>query len=130
MPSDHLDHIAVVAPDIEPLLPAFAALTGAEPTPIREVAELGLRVAFVGPVELLQPLGDVGPVAEHLVAHGTSLHHIALRVPDLDAAMAEHMAAGGRLAEAGPRTALDGRRLIFLHPATTGGVLTELVEGP
>lgn len=79
-------------------------------------------------VELLEPADPDGPVARFLAKRGPGIHHICYRVPNLEAALARCRAAGYRLVDAAPRRGAGGRRIAFLHPKATGGVLLELTD--
>jgi methylmalonyl-CoA/ethylmalonyl-CoA epimerase len=79
-------------------------------------------------VELIAPLGPQTGVAKFLEKRGPGLHHVAYRVDDIEAALAALAAAGVRLLDTTPRVGIRGSRVAFLDPASTGGVLTEIVE--
>jgi methylmalonyl-CoA/ethylmalonyl-CoA epimerase len=79
-------------------------------------------------VELIAPLGPEAGVARFLEQRGPGLHHVAYRVDDIEATLASLSAAGVRLIDEQPRTGIRGSRVAFVHPAATGGVLTEIVE--
>ncbi len=79
-------------------------------------------------VELISPLGSEGAVARFLEQRGPGLHHVAYRVDDIEATLASLSAAGVRLIDERPRTGIRNSRVAFVHPAATGGVLTEIVE--
>jgi len=79
-------------------------------------------------VELLEPSDPTSPVAKFLAKRGPGIHHICYRVSDLDATLARCRAAGYRLVDEAPRRGAGGRRIAFLHPKTTNGILLELTE--
>ena len=79
-------------------------------------------------VELLAPLRTDSPIAKFLERRGPGIHHICYRVPDLDAALASCRQAGYRLVDEVPRTGAGGRRIAFVHPKATAGILLELTE--
>jgi methylmalonyl-CoA epimerase len=81
-----------------------------------------------GHVELLQPLGPDTAVGKFLARRGAGLHHVAYRVASIDDALAAARDAGLRLIDEHPRIGIRGSRVAFLHPASTGGVLTEIVQ--
>jgi methylmalonyl-CoA/ethylmalonyl-CoA epimerase len=127
-----IDHVGVAVEDIDA---ALALYRGALRMPIvhREtVAEQGVDAALLdvgdGHVELLQPLGPETPVGKFLTRKGPGLHHVAYRVVDVEEALGALAAAGLRLIDEHPRTGIRGSRVAFLHPASTGGVLTEIVQ--
>ncbi len=79
-------------------------------------------------MELLHPDSPDSPVAKFLARRGPGIHHICYRVPDLDAALATCRSAGYRLVDETPRIGAGGRRIAFVHPKSTAGVLLELTE--
>src|SRR6267143_820316 len=79
-------------------------------------------------VELLEPNDPASPVARFLAKRGPGIHHVCYRVPDLDAALARCRAAGYQLVDEKPRRGAGGRRIAFLHPKATNGILLELTE--
>jgi methylmalonyl-CoA/ethylmalonyl-CoA epimerase len=79
-------------------------------------------------VELLEAADPAGPVARFLAKRGPGIHHLCLRVADLDAALARARAAGCRLVDETPRPGAHGRRVAFIHPASTAGILLELTD--
>ncbi len=127
-----LDHVAIAVPSIAAALPLFELLTGGSGSPIESVDGDGVRIAFVGEgegrLELVEPASATSSVARFLDRRGSGLHHIAYRVPDLAAALNELAAAGIRLIDKTPRAGAHGRRVAFVHPTSTHGVLVELVE--
>ncbi len=127
-----LDHVAIAVASIDEALPTFELLTCAEGSPRERVDAQGVDVVFVGRgdgrLELLEPLSPDSPVARFLATRGPGLHHLAYRVPDLEAALARLSAAGIRLIDEKPRVGAHERRVAFVHPGSTGGVLIELVQ--
>ena len=81
-----------------------------------------------GHIELLSPLGPDTPVGKFLDRKGPGLHHVAYRVADVDEALKSLSGAGLRLIDERPRNGIRGSRVAFVHPASTGGVLTEIVQ--
>ncbi|MGA8722658.1 MAG: methylmalonyl-CoA epimerase, partial [Solirubrobacteraceae bacterium] len=79
-------------------------------------------------VELLQPLGPDTAVGKFLAKRGPGLHHVAYRVGSVEDTLEALQAAGVRLIDEHPRTGIRGSQVAFLHPASTGGVLTEIVQ--
>jgi methylmalonyl-CoA/ethylmalonyl-CoA epimerase len=79
-------------------------------------------------VELLRPLADESPVGRFLAERGPGLHHVAYQVTDVQATLAELRERGLQLIDETPRTGIRGSRVAFLHPAASGGVLTEIVQ--
>jgi len=127
-----LDHVAIAVASIDEALPVFELLTGGVGSPRERVESQGVDVVFVGTgvgrLELIEPVSPDSPVARFLEKRGPGLHHLAYRVPDIEAALARLSAAGMRLIDERPRPGAHGRLVAFIHPASTGGVLIELVQ--
>ena len=128
-----LDHVAIAVESIAASQPIFESLLGAVGSPVERVDSQGVSVAFVGAgpgrLELIEPTGPDTPVGRFLARRGPGLHHVAYRVPDLEAALTRLAAEGVELIDRVPRTGAHGHRVAFLHPRSTGGVLIELVDG-
>ncbi len=96
------------------------------------VVEQGVEAVLLdvgdGHVELLAPLGPETPVGRFMAKNGAGLHHVAYAVEDIDAALEGIAAAGVELIDTEPRIGIRESRVAFLHPRSTGGVLTEIVE--
>jgi len=126
-----LDHIGIAVSGLEEVLPFYEAL-GLVVTGTDEVPEQGVRVAFLpvgdGRLELLEPTGPESPIAKHIERRGAGLHHVCLRVDDIEKAMAELKAQGFRLLSEEPQPGAHGCRVCFVHPKSSGGVLLELSE--
>ena len=129
-----LDHVAIAVSSIDDVLPQYETLIGAGGSVPERVESQGVRVVFLGSgpgkVELLEPLHADSPVARFLEKRGPGLHHVAYRVADIDAALAEQIAAGIQPIDATPRPGAHGTRVAFLHPRSFSGVLVELIELP
>src|ERR1041384_4852880 len=105
---------------------------GLEVVHTEEVAEQGVRVAMLPlgepRVELLEPTHAESPVAKFLEKRGAGIHHVAVRVADIRAALARLKSQGARLIDEEPRVGAEGCLVAFVHPAASGGGLPELVE--
>lgn len=123
-----IDHVAVAVHSIAASSPLFELLSGESCSPPETLPAQGVRVAFVGSVELLEPLAPDTTVGRFLERRGEGLHHIAYRTDDLEADLATLDAAGLRLIDREPRPGANGHRVAFVHPSATGGILVELVE--
>ncbi|HSJ09677.1 MAG TPA: methylmalonyl-CoA epimerase [Longimicrobiales bacterium] len=126
-----LDHVAIAVDSLAAAQPIFESLIGAKGSAVERVAAQGVDVVFIGEgpgrLELLEPLSPDSAVGRFLARRGGGLHHIAYRVPDLEAALARLSEAGVELIDREPRAGAHGHRVAFLHPRSTGGVLVELV---
>lgn len=127
-----LDHVAIAVESIAASRPIFESLIGAAGSPVESVPSQGVDVVFIGTgpgrIELLEARGADTAVGRFLARRGPGLHHVAYRVPDLDAALARLAAGGIELIDTVPRPGAGGHRVAFLHPRSTGGVLIELVS--
>lgn len=129
-PAARVAHVGIAVTSIAEALPFYRDILGLAPaTP--EAADgatiVSLRLGDIA-VELLEPRDPESPVAKFLARRGPGIHHICYRVPDLDAALARCRAAGYRLVDEAPRRGAGGRRIAFLHPKATSGILLELTE--
>ena len=124
-----LDHVAMAVPSLEEARTSYERLTGWPGSTPEILPDQGVRVVFVGPVELLEPLTPDSTVGRFLARRGPGLHHIAYRTPDLEGEMGRLAAEGFRLIDREPRPGARGHRVAFLHPGSTGKILVELVEG-
>jgi methylmalonyl-CoA/ethylmalonyl-CoA epimerase len=129
---DQIHHVGYAVEDLDAALPVFTERFGLA-VEVREVIEdqgveaLSLGVGS-GHVELIQPLDPNGAVARFLARRGPGLHHVAFAVGDLPAALDELRLGGAELIDQTPRRGLGGHQIAFLHPRSSGGVLTELVQ--
>lgn len=129
---DAIDHIGIAVESVDDALALYRDALGMPLVHRETVTEQGVDAALLdvgdGHVELLQPLAEDTPVGKFLARKGAGLHHVAYRVSDIDAALEAARGAGLRLIDETPRTGIRGSRVAFLHPASTGGVLTEIVQ--
>jgi methylmalonyl-CoA epimerase len=125
-----LAHVGIAVPRIADALPFYRDVLGLEPG-APEAADgatiVSLPFGEVS-VELLEPHDPESPVAKFLSRRGPGIHHVCYRVPDLDRALERCRAAGYRLVDDIPRTGAAGRRIAFVHPKATAGILLELTE--
>lgn len=126
-----LDHIGIAVNSLAEATPFYEAL-GLTVTGTDEVLEQGVKVAFLpvgdGQLELLEPTGPESPIAKHIERRGPGLHHVCLRVEDIEVAMADLKSKGFRLLSDEPKDGAHGCRICFVHPKSTGGVLLELSQ--
>jgi methylmalonyl-CoA/ethylmalonyl-CoA epimerase len=129
-----VDHVAIAVRSLDEKVPLFRRVLGIEPKSIEALPEHGVRVAlFVlgdDRIELLEPLGPSSPIARFLETRGEGLHHLSLSVDGIGAALARLAALGVPLIDQAARDGADGRRVAFLHPKGSGGILIELSEDP
>jgi methylmalonyl-CoA/ethylmalonyl-CoA epimerase len=123
-----LDHVAIAVHSIEKSSSVFELISGEPCSPTQTLESQGVRVAFIGSLELLEPLSPETTVGRFLQRRGPGLHHIAYRTTDIQAELARLEAAGTRLIDRVPRMGANGHKVAFLHPESTGGVLVELVQ--
>lgn len=123
-----MDHVAIAVPDLEEAVRLHERLTGRSGSPVETLEAQGVRVAFVGDVEVLEPLDADTPVGRFLRRHGPGIHHLAYRTPDIDAELRRLSAEGFELVDRRARPGARGHRVAFLHPHGTGKILVELVE--
>lgn len=129
---ERLDHVGVAVEDLDAAIELYSA-SFAMPLAHRETVESqGVEAALLdvgeGHVELLQPLGEETAVGKFLASRGPGLHHVAYAVEDIDATLAQVREAGMELIDTKARPGIKGSRVAFLHPRSTGRVLTEIVE--
>lgn len=123
-------HVGIAVTRIADALPFYRDVLGLEagaPETADGASIVSLAFGDVH-IELLEPRDPDGPIARFLARRGPGIHHICYRVPDLDAALARCRAAGYRLVDDTPRRGASGRRIAFLHPKATHGILLELTE--
>lgn len=128
-----VDHIGIAVHNLDEGLTFYERSLGMQVSH-REAVEIErVRIAMLpagdATVELLEAAGVESPIARFIEKRGPGLHHIALRVGDLEAAIDRLKRGGVRLLNE-PRTGADGHRYVFVHPASTGGVLLELIQHP
>ena len=127
-----IDHIGVAVEDIDAAIELYRDSFGMELAHRETVESQGVEAVLLdvgdGHVELLAPLGPDTPVGKYLAKNGAGLHHVAYAVDDIDAALEKIAAAGIQLIDSEPRAGIRDSRVAFLHPRSTGGVLTEIVE--
>jgi methylmalonyl-CoA/ethylmalonyl-CoA epimerase len=127
-----IDHIGVAVADLDAAI-ALHEQTYGMPLVHREIVEAqGVEAVLLdvgeSHVELLRPLGEDSPVGRFMAKRGPGLHHVAYGVDDIDATLAALREQGVRLIDEASRIGIRGSRVAFLHPASSGGVLTEIVQ--
>lgn len=129
---EKLEHIGIAVKNLDQANALFANLLGKPHYKIEEVASEGVKTSFfeVGgiKIELLEASRDDSPIAKFIEKKGEGIHHLAFEVSNIAARMAEYEAKGFTPISAEPRAGADNKKICFLHPKTTGGVLIELCE--
>ena len=127
-----VDHLGVAVEDLDAAIELYSQRLGMPLQHRETVSDQGVEAALLGVgdshVELLLPLGDDTPVGRFIAKRGPGLHHTAYRCADVAKALEQCRANGLRLIDETPRRGIRDSRVAFLHPASTGGVLTELVQ--
>ena len=127
-----IDHIGVAVEDLDAAIALYGEGFEMELAHRETVESQGVEAVLLdvgdGHVELLAPLGPDTAVGKYLAKNGPGLHHVAYAVDDIDAALERIVASGIKLIDEQPRTGIRDSRVAFLHPRSTGGVLTEIVE--
>jgi methylmalonyl-CoA/ethylmalonyl-CoA epimerase len=127
-----IDHIGVAVEQLEPALELYRDSLELELAHREVVEEQGVEAVLLdvgeNHVELLAPLSPDTPVGRFLAKNGPGLHHVAYQVDDIDGALDALKQAGLALIDEQPRSGIRGSRVAFVHPRSTAGVLTEIVE--
>jgi methylmalonyl-CoA/ethylmalonyl-CoA epimerase len=126
-----VDHVVVAVKDLDAAVGRYEAIYGTTVSDRNENAAAGMKMAFFrfpdSYVELVSNLGEEGPIAQRLASRCEGVHLVAMKVDDLEKAVAELRDKGVRLVgDPGPGQPIRGQ--VFIHPAETGGVLTQLVQ--
>lgn len=123
-------HIGVAVRDLEAILPFYRELLGMPEVPLDDADGARIKAVAAGEslVELLEPAADDTPIGKFIAKRGPGIHHICFAVDDLEGTLARAKAAGVRLIDEVPRLGAEGKRIAFLHPSSTAGVLVELTE--
>ena len=127
-----IDHIGIAVNDLDAAAQLYGGPFDMAEQHRETVEEQGVEALLLevgeGHIELIKPLGEDSGVAKFIAKNGEGMHHVAYQVDDIDAALEKVREAGLRLIDEKPRTGIRGSRVAFLHPKSTGGVLTEIVE--
>ena len=128
-----IDHIGVAVTNIAEALAFYRDALGLEVEAPEDVPSQKVRAHFIpagdSALELLEAMGDDSPIAKYTAKRGPGLHHITLRVDDIEAALAQLKARGVRLIDEQARPGAHGSLVAFIHPSSTHGVLVELKQG-
>jgi methylmalonyl-CoA/ethylmalonyl-CoA epimerase len=125
-----IDHVAIVVDDLEATIALYTETLGFEQLYRETIVDQGVEAVGIrtgdSVIELLRPLDPASAIAKFRGDAPTRMHHIAYRVDDIEAELARLEAKGVRLIDKAPRRGAHGNTIAFLHPSSTGGVLTEL----
>ena len=127
-----IDHVAIVVADLDAAIEFYTKTLGMPQLYRETISDQGVEAVGIrtgdSVIELLRPLDEASPIAAFRGTAATKMHHIAYRVADIVAELARLRDAGVRLIDETPRKGAHGNTIAFLHPKSTGGVLTELCQ--
>lgn len=133
MELSHIEHIGIAVSDLAASIKYYEEVLGLKCYAIEEVADQKVKTAFfkVGQtkIELLESTDPGGPIGKFIEKKGEGIHHLAFAVNGIEKSLKEVESKGIRLIDQTPRKGAEGLNIAFLHPKSTGGVLTELCEG-
>ncbi len=130
-----MEHVGVAVKNLDEAIGVYRDVLGFKLEGVHVLAERKVRVAFFSAggeaqIELLEPVGSDSPIAKFLESRGEGIHHMAVKVNNIEAALAELKRKGVVLVDDKPREGAEGKKIAFVHPKSTHGVLLELVEKP
>lgn len=127
-----INHLGIATKDIQEALKFYENALGLENVHTETVEDQKVRVAMLpigeSRIELLEPTSEDSPISKFLEKRGGGIHHIAVEVEDIEAALLKLKQAGARLIDEQPRIGAEGCLVAFVHPSATNGVLLELVQ--
>jgi methylmalonyl-CoA/ethylmalonyl-CoA epimerase len=125
-----ISHIGVAVRALAETVPFYRDVLGLPEVPLDDADGAAIAGLAAGDalVELLEPRAPDGPISRFIDKRGPGIHHICFTVDDLDGTLARCRAAGVRLIDDTPRVGAEGKRIAFIHPSSTGGVLVELSD--
>ena len=127
-----VDHIGIAVKSLSEAVKVYQDAIGLHVSGYDEVDDQGVRVAMLtvgeSRIELLEPTREDSPIEKFMMKRGEGIHHIAVRVDDIEQALGRLKASGVRLIDSTPRRGAHNTRVAFIHPSSTHGVLLELVE--
>lgn len=127
-----IDHIGIAVHSLDEAMAFYRDTLGLPLAEVEEVADQKVRTAIFctgeGRVELLEPTHPDSPIAKFLAKRGEGIHHMAIRVTDIHAKLAELEASGAQLIDRTPRVGAGGHLIAFVHPKSAHGVLLELTQ--
>ena len=129
---DRIDHIGVATDDLDGAIALYEGTMGMPVSHRETVESQGVEAVLLdvgeGHVELLRPLGPDTPIGRYLERRGPGLHHVAYAVEDIEGVLGKLKESGIDLIDSEPRVGIRRSRVAFVHPRSTDGVLTEIVE--
>ncbi len=136
MSSIPISHVGIAVADLEAAMKKYTVLLGREAGEVEEVAEQKVRVAIFsgedpsagGRIELVTGTSEDSPISKFIAKRGEGLHHVCVFVDDIEQTLVRLKEAGLRLIDEKPRQGAEGKKIAFVHPSATGGVLLELEE--
>ncbi|MCP4706376.1 MAG: methylmalonyl-CoA epimerase [candidate division Zixibacteria bacterium] len=130
-----VSHIGIAVEDLEKSIKLFTQILGCDPVSIEEVAEQKVKVAIFRPggekttaIELVCPVSDSSPIKKYLEKRGQGLHHISIKTDDIKEKLDSLKSKNFKLIDQLPRQGADGKKIAFVHPSSTSGVLLELEQ--
>jgi methylmalonyl-CoA epimerase len=127
-----IDHIGIAVKSLADAVKVYQQAMGLDVSGYDQVDDQGVRVAMLpigeSRIELLEPIRPDSPIEKFMAKRGEGIHHIAVKVDNIEAALARLKDSGARLIDSTPRIGAHNTRIAFVHPASTHGVLLELVE--
>ncbi len=134
MKPSHIEHLGIAVKSLDTAIPFWEKLLGTKCYSIEEVPSQKVRTAFLKigqtKIELLESTAEDGTIAKFIEKRGEGVQHVAFAVEGLENVLSECEAEGIQLIDKTPRGGAEGLNIAFLHPKSTGGVLTELCEDP
>jgi methylmalonyl-CoA/ethylmalonyl-CoA epimerase len=127
-----IEHLGIAVKDINASNDLFTKLFGKQPYKLEEVESEGVKTSFFmigeSKIELLEATNNDSAIAKFIEKKGEGIHHIAFEVDDIDAEIARLKNEGFELIHTTPKDGADNKRIAFLHPKSTNGVLVELCQ--
>lgn len=128
-----IDHIGIAVPNLKQAVSVYSKLLGKAPDHYEEIAEQKAKTAFFSVddtnLELLESTSPDGPIGKFIAKQGRGgIHHICIQVDDIEKVLARYKKEGIQLIDEKPRIGAHGKKIAFVHPKSTGGVLLELSE--
>jgi methylmalonyl-CoA epimerase len=130
-----IDHVGIAVKSLDQAVKLYRDILGFRLEGVHTLSDRKVKVAFFAAggktrIELIESLGSDSPVANFLETRGEGIHHLAMKVENVEAALEDFKRKGVRLIDEKPRPGAEGARIAFVHPKSTCGVLLELVQKP